>query len=231
MNHWEKLSKYILSAAAAYGSYKASILLVAVASNVWKSLNQLQAIINITRAVKGLTQATKAQALAQGLMNKVAMVNPYVAIATILATAAGSMILFSDKAKSTQDIITELNESFGKMQSELEKSKGTERLIDEYEQLSRKQEKTAEESEKLERVTKTLSDQFGNSVADVDKYGNKVGLLIGKMRDLNKETLKMLKEGYDVSLKDSESKLKSLNEMIALYTHPMICMVIRYLLS
>lgn len=211
MSNWEELSKYILSAAVAYGSYKAALMTVWAIEKA-RNLSETIRLVMMFRKELGLLTA------AQRAFNITASVNPYVAIATILATAAGSMILFSDKVKSTQDIITELNESFGKMQSELEKSEGTERLIDEYEQLSRKQEKTAEESEKLERVTKTLSDQFGNSVADVDKYGNKVGLLIGKMRDLNKETLKMLKEGYDVSLKDSESKLKSLNEMIALYT-------------
>lgn len=211
MSNWEELSKYILSAAVAYGSYKAALMTVWAIEKA-RNLSETIRLVMMFRKELGLLTA------AQRAFNITASVNPYVAIATILATAAGSMILFSDKVKSTQDIITELNESFGKMQSELEKSEGTERLIDEYEQLSRKQEKTAEESEKLERVTKTLSDQFGNSVADVDKYGNMVGLLIGKMRDLNKETLKMLKEGYDVSLKDSESKLKSLNEMIALYT-------------
>lgn len=217
MNNWKDLSKYILSAAAAYGSYKVSVLLVAAASNAWKSLNQLQTIINVTRAVKGLTQVTKAQALAQGLMNKAAMLNPYVAIATILATAAGTLLLFNDRAKSTQEIITNLNESLGKMQSELEKSKGTEKLINEYDKLSQKQEKTAEESKRLESVTKSLTNQFGSSILKIDEYGNNVGLLVDKMKKLNAETLKILKQGYEVSSKNAEERLKQVNASIAAY--------------
>lgn len=217
MNNWKDLSKYILSAAAAYGSYKVSVLLVAAASNAWKSLNQSQTIINETRAVKGLTQVTKAQALAQGLMNKAAMLNPYVAIATILATAAGTLLLFNDRAKSTQEIITNLNESLGKMQSELEKSKGTEKLINEYDKLSQKQEKTAEESKRLESVTKSLTNQFGSSILKIDEYGNNVGLLVDKMKKLNAETLKILKQGYEVSSKNAEERLKQVNASIAAY--------------
>lgn len=211
MSNWESLSKYILSAVMAYGSYKAALIAV---SAIEKSRNLVDSIrlTMMFRKELGLLTA------AQRAFNLTAKANPYVAIATILATAAGAFFLFSDKAKSTQEIITDLNESIGKMQSELEKSKGMEKLINEYEKLSQKQEKTAEESKRLESVTKSLTDQFGSSIISVDKYGNNVGLLVGKMKELNAQTLKILKQGYEVSSKNAEARLKQVNASIAVYT-------------
>ena len=214
MSNWEELSKYILSAVAAYGSYKAAILLLTAASKAWLALEQLQTITNLTRAIQGLSQVTKAQSVAMGVLNTVTKSNPFVIIATAIAGLTGAFFLFSDKAKSTQEIITDLNESLGKLQTNFEENKGMEKLIDEYELLSNKQNKTSEESKRLETVTASLKSHFKGAAMEVNAYSGSLQLSVQKMRELNAEQ----KRNYEISarqgLKEAEERAQELRDKI-----------------
>lgn len=214
MSNWEELSKYILSAVAAYGSYKAAILLLTAASKAWLALEQLQTITNLTRAIQGLSQVTKAQSVAMGVLNTVTKSNPFVIIATAIAGLTGAFFLFSDKAKSTQEIITDLNESLGKLQTNFEENKGMEKLIDEYELLSNKQNKTTEESKRLETVTASLKSHFKGAAMEVNAYSGSLQLSVQKMRELNAEQ----KRNYEISarqgLKEAEERAQELRDKI-----------------
>lgn len=207
MSNWEELSKYILSAVMAYGSYKAALIAV---SAIEKSRNLVDSIrlTMMFRKELGLLTA------AQRAFNLTAKVNPYVAIATILATAAGAFSLFSDKAKSTQEIITDLNESIGKMQTKFEESKGMEKLIDEYEQLSNKQNKTAEESKRLEYATSSLRDHFKGAAMDVKAYTGELEMSVKKMREANEESLEMAKKAAKGNLRDAEKREAELEKKL-----------------
>lgn len=214
MSNWEELSKYILSAVAAYGSYKAAILLLTAASKAWLALEQLQTITNLTRAIQGLSQVTKAQSVAMGVLNTVTKSNPFVIIATAIAGLTGAFFLFSDKAKSTQEIITDLNESLGKLQTNFEENKGMEKLIDEYELLSNKQNKTTEESKRLETVTASLKSHFKGAAMEVNAYSGSLQLSVQKMRELNAEQ----KRNYEIlarqGLKEAEERAQELRDKI-----------------
>lgn len=207
MSNWEELSKYILSAVMAYGSYKAALIAV---SAIEKSRNLVDGIrlTMMFRKELGLLTA------AQRAFNLTAKANPYVAIATILATAAGAFSLFSDKAKSTQEIITDLNESIGEMQTKFEESKGMEKLIDEYEQLSNKQNKTAEESKRLEYVTSSLRDHFKGAAMDVKAYTGELEMSVKKMREANEESLEMAKKAAKGNLRDAEKREAELEKKL-----------------
>lgn len=207
MSNWEELSKYILSAVMAYGSYKAALIAV---SAIEKSRNLVDGIrlTMMFRKELGLLTA------AQRAFNLTAKANPYVAIATILATAAGAFSLFSDKAKSTQEIITDLNESIGEMQTKFEESKGMEKLIDEYEQLSNKQNKTAEESKRLESVTSSLRDHFKGAAMDVKAYTGELEMSVKKMREANEESLEMAKKAAKGNLRDAEKREAELEKKL-----------------
>ena len=74
-----------------------------------RNLSDSIRLIMMYRKELGLLTAT------QKAFNIASKANPYVALASILATAASSMILFSDKTKSTDEIVTDLNESFGEL--------------------------------------------------------------------------------------------------------------------
>lgn len=207
MSNWEELSKYILSAVMAYGSYKAALIAV---SAIEKSRNLVDSIrlTMMFRKELGLLTA------AQRAFNLTAKANPYVAIATILATAAGAFSLFSDKAKSTQEIITDLNESIGEMQTKFEESKGMEKLIDEYEQLSNKQNKTAEESKRLESVTSSLRAHFKGAAMDVKAYTGELEMSVKKMREANEESLEMAKKAAKGNLRDAEKREAELEKKL-----------------
>lgn len=213
MNHWEKLSDIILTAAAAYGMYKAALVVLTVAENAYRSvqmssvlLNRTQAMVNAIRATQGLTTATKAQIIVQRALNAVMKANPIILVASALAALAGSYVLFSDSSKSTDEIITGLNESLGNLQKSFEDLSNTDKMIDEYEELSNKQSKTTEESHKLDTITNTLYERFGGAAEMVDKYGKAIGLSAEKMRELNKQQRENIIAGVNVELKEAEDR-------------------------
>lgn len=218
MNHWESLSRYILSAVAAYGAYKTALFLLNTATKVWLGLNQIQTIINTTRALQGLTQVTKAQALAQGTLNALTTAfnaNPLVAVSTAIAGLVGAFFLFSDKAKSTQEIITGMNESLGTLQKNFEEVNGIDKLIDEYETLSNNQNRTAQESERLETVTSSLRSHFKGAAMEVDAYSGSLQLSVDKMRELNAEQKRNYEISAQTSIKEAENRQKDLEDKIA----------------
>ncbi len=221
MNHWDKLSDIILTIVSTYGSYKAAIMALTVAQKIYNSSIGLAGLRDFLRATQMLTRATQAQIVVQKALNAVMKANPIILIASAVAGLVGSYMLLSDKVKSTQEIITSLNESLGKMQTKFEETKGMDKLIDEYEQLSDKQNKTAEESKRLESVTSSLRSHFKGAAMDVNAYSGSLQLSVTKMRELNAEQ----KRNYEISARQSlreakdrqkelEDKIKYLNSQI-----------------
>lgn len=210
MNNWQELSKYILSAAVAYGSYKAALMTVWAIEKA-RNLSDSIRLIMMYRKELGLLTAT------QKAFNIASKANPYVALASILATAVSSMILFSDKTKSTDEIVTDLNESVGGLQKSFDKLNNIDNLIDEYSELSSKQERTSEETARLKNITNTLTNEFGGAVVATNKYGESIGLLVDKMRGMNLTRRDNLIEGMAVELNEVEDRLKQVNENIEFY--------------
>lgn len=210
MSNWEELSKYILSAAVAYGSYKAALMAVWAIEKA-RNLSDSIRLIMMYRKELGLLTAT------QKAFNIASKANPYVALASILATAVSSMILFSDKTKSTDEIVTDLNESFGELQKNFEKMEHIDKLIEEYSALSSKQKKTTEETEKLKNITKVLTDEFGGAVIATDKYGKSIGVLVDNMNALNLKRRDNIIEGTAVRLEEAEDRLAQVYKNIEFY--------------
>lgn len=212
MSKWEEYSKTILVLIGTLGTYKTSKLLN-------KSLS-ISKILTFIEAMKGLTIATKAQIVASKGLNLVLnaiKANPIVAIATTLAAAAGTLLLFNDGAKSTDEIISDLNESFGGLQKNFEKMEHIDKLIEEYSALSSKQKKTTEETEKLKNITKVLTDEFGGAVIATDKYGKSIGLLVNNMNALNLKRRDNIIEGTAVRLEEAEDRLAQVYKNIEFY--------------
>ena len=210
MSNWEELSKYILSAAVAYGSYKAALMAVWAIEKA-RNLSDSIRLIMMYRKELGLLTAT------QKAFNIASKANPYVALASILATAVSSMILFSDKTKSTDEIVTDLNESFGELKSSMDGIANNNNLINEYERLSNKQDKTATETKRLDSLTKTLSNTFKDAVANVDEYGMALSMSIDKMRNLSKEQKEALIATWRMNLNEPQKRLQDIQEKIKRY--------------
>lgn len=226
MNNWEKLSDIILTAAAAYGTYKAALVVLTVAEKAYQSvqmssvlLNRTQAMLNAIRATQGLTAATKAQIIVQRGLNAVMKANPIVLVASALAALVGSYVLFSDGTKSTTEIITGLNESLGDLQNNFEELSHTDMMIEEYEELSQKQNKTAEESKKLNTITTALYEKFGGAIEVVDEYGNAIGLSAERMRELNKQQRQNIIDGMNVELKEADERAEEVRKKIEKLTN------------
>ena len=214
MSNWEELSDIILTVVATYGSYKAAIMTLTVAQKVYNSSLGVSGLINFLRSTQMLTRATQAQIVVQKVLNTVMKANPIILVASAIAGLIGSYTLFSNKAKETQEIITDLNESLGKLQSNFEENKGMEKLIDEYELLSNKQNKTSEESKRLETVTSSLKSHFKGAAMEVNAYSGSLQLSVQKMRELNAEQ----KRNYEISarqgLKEAEERAQELRDKI-----------------
>ena len=221
MKNWESLSDIILTTVASYGAYKVAIIALTAAEAAYRNvqissalLSRTQAMVNAIRTTQGLTAATKAQIIVQRALNAVMKANPIILVASALAALAGSYVLFYDRAKSTDEIITGLNESLGNLQKSFENLSNTDKMIDEYEELSNKQSKTTEESRKLDTITNTLYERFGGAAEMVDEYGKAIGLSAEKMRELNKQQRENIIAGVNVELKEAEDRADKVRAQI-----------------
>lgn len=214
MSNWEELSDIILTVVATYGSYKAAIMILTVAQKVYNSSLGVSGLINFLRSTQMLTRATQAQIVVQKVLNTVMKANPIILVASAIAGLIGSYTLFSNKAKETQEIITDLNESLGKLQTNFEENKGMEKLIDEYELLSNKQNKTTEESKRLETVTASLKSHFKGAAMEVNAYTGELEMSVKKMREANEESLEMAKKAAKGNLRDAEKREAELEKKL-----------------
>lgn len=214
MSNWEELSDIILTVVATYGSYKAAIMILTVAQKVYNSSLGVSGLINFLRSTQMLTKATQAQIVVQKVLNTVMKANPIILVASAIAGLIGSYTLFSNKAKETQEIITDLNESLGKLQTNFEENKGMEKLIDEYELLSNKQNKTTEESKRLETVTASLKSHFKGAAMEVNAYTGELEMSVKKMREANEESLEMAKKAAKGNLRDAEKREAELEKKL-----------------
>lgn len=217
MSKWEEYSKTILVLVGTLGTYKSAVFLLSAAHQLLNKSLVISKLMSFLEATKMLTRATQAQIVASKGLNLVLnaiKANPIVAIATTLAAAAGTLLLFNDRAKSTDEIISDLNESFGKLQSGMNSIADSDKLINEYEQLIQKQSKTSAETKRLEVLTKQLSITFKGAESSVDEYGVAISMSVDKMRSLLKEQKKALIDTWEKSLNESQSALQKVQEEI-----------------
>lgn len=109
MKHWEAVAAVLGALVGAYGFYKTAVIAVNAAHKATITINTLTNIINMTRAMQGLTAVTKAQAVAQGILNAVTAANPWMILITALGALAGLYFTLREKAKSAAETIREFN--------------------------------------------------------------------------------------------------------------------------
>lgn len=109
MKHWEAVAAILGALVGAYGFYKAAVIAVNAAHKATITINTITNIINKTRAMQGLTAVTKAQAVAQGILNAVSSVNPWMVLITTIGALAGLYFTLREKTKSAAETIREFN--------------------------------------------------------------------------------------------------------------------------
>lgn len=110
MKHWKAMAAILGTLVGAYGSYKTAVIAVNAAHKATITINTLTTnIINMTRATQGLTAVTKAQAVAQGILNAVTAANPWMVLITVFGGLVGLYLTLREKTKSAADTIREFN--------------------------------------------------------------------------------------------------------------------------
>lgn len=109
MKHWEAVAAILGALVGAYGFYKAAVIAVNAVHKATITINTITNIINMTRAMQGLTAVTKAQAVAQGILNAVSSVNPWMVLITTIGALAGLYFTLREKTKSAAETIREFN--------------------------------------------------------------------------------------------------------------------------
>lgn len=109
MKHWKAMAAILGTLVGAYGFYKTAVIAVNAAHKATIAINTLTNIINMTRAMQGLTAVTKAQAVAQGILNAVTAANPWMVLITVFGGLVGLYLTLREKTKSAADTIREFN--------------------------------------------------------------------------------------------------------------------------
>lgn len=109
MKHWKTMAAILGTLVGAYGFYKTAVIAVNAAHKATITINTRTNIINMTRAMQGLTAVTKAQAVAQGILNAVTAANPWMVLITVFGGLVGLYLTLREKTKSAADTIREFN--------------------------------------------------------------------------------------------------------------------------
>lgn len=120
MRHWEGILSVIGPIVAGYGSLKVAIMAVNAARKAKIGLNTIQEMVNETRATKGLTAATKVQALAQHALNAAQAAAPYVIVAAAIAGLAYGIYKYVTSLSSAEAAQKSFNDSLDDMKKKSE---------------------------------------------------------------------------------------------------------------
>ncbi len=184
VENYQKVLDVLIPLVAAYGTYKAALIAVAAAQKVQATIEATKAILEQT---KMLTRATQAQIL----FNKAVKANPYVLAASAIVGIVTALASFSKKAKSTADIVSDLNSVTSEYVS---KADSISDLADTYEALTSKTSRTKTENDQLADTMNKLATAVPSAVSQFDEYGRVLGINISKVRefsDAQKEALRL----------------------------------------
>lgn len=121
--HWREFLPVLTGVIGAYGAYKTAILLVNAAQKANIAINSVQTVINASRALRGLTALTKAQAVAQGVLNAVMSANPLYLIAAAIGVVIGGIVAYTMSVDDATDALTEYNKKVQEQADKLDESK------------------------------------------------------------------------------------------------------------
>lgn len=167
-----------------------------VAFGSFKAACAIGNIINATvTAVKSFTTATKTAETAQAAFNAVGAANPYVLLASVIASVVGAVVTFISTAETAAERMERMNEEAKQMIETSEeyqkKSEGLEDVAERYKQIKIASENAHEKGVKLKELQDELIEQYGAQAEGIDlvngEYAEQLGLidsLINKNKEL-----------------------------------------------
>lgn len=172
VEHYKEILDVLKYVIAAYGSYKAAVILVAAGHKAMALAAFAGRLLNVGKAVKSLTQAMR-------VLNVVTKANPIGILASVLMTVATACFTFGKRTEET-----------AKQMGELEKA-----TYDEYIEVNRLvgrlQDANLEEGErsKLLAQLKTIAP---NIVEGLREEANMTAQLTANLKDYNAEQIKKI---------------------------------------
>lgn len=199
MKHWKDFAKVIIPIIASFGTYKTMALL---ASSV--NLKLIKTFISLTASVRSLKDAI-------ALLGLVTKANPLGLLLGALSGIVALFYAFREEAKTTTEVITDLNKTIADTNDKMQGNKAVDSLIDRYETLSKKANKSTEESRELGRITKNLANTFKDAVTQTDKYGVAISLSVEKMRKLSQEQKDLYKKQFIGTMANAQIQKQSID--------------------
>ena len=199
MKHWKDFAKVIIPIIASFGTYTTMALL---ASSV--NLKLIKTFISLTASVRSLKDAI-------ALLGLVTKANPLGLLLGALSGIVALFYAFREEAKTTTEVITDLNKTIADTNDKMQGNKAVDSLIDRYETLSKKANKSTEESRELGRITKNLANTFKDAVTQTDKYGVAISLSVDKMRKLSQEQKDLYKKQFIGTMANAQIQKQSID--------------------
>lgn len=204
VENYQKVLDILIPLIAAYGAYKTAIIAVAAAQKIQTTIEATRVFFEQTKMLRRATQA-------QILFNKAVKANPYVLATSAIMGIVTALFTFSKEAKTTADIVSDLNTATNEYASGANKIS---RMADEYDFLSAKINRTAEENDKLKDVVSELASIIPSAVSKFDEYGNALDINIEKIREFNEERKKALLIGVTDQIEEAKKRLADIDKQI-----------------
>ena len=212
VENYETLGKILVDCAVAYGTYKAAVMAVA-------AMQALQ-----TAGVAALTTAETVHygwlvmvEKAQKLLNATMLSNPYVLVATALATLVATVVMFNNESESMGEIVEKANGKAQKSYEETEaKIKTEQQAIDElFDKLKKAEKGTNEYKETKDKILSQYGQYLqglGNEIATLKDVEGAYKAVAAAARDAalargKEAALSQVNAEYTQSYSDAMSKI------------------------
>lgn len=202
LSNWKKVWKILGSVIAAYGTYKTVLFSVHA---IQKLVVNKEIITTMLQFAKGIRNAKDAMVT----LNLAFKATPIGVIASLIAGLVGSLILFNDTAKTSDEIIQGLEDDINKLEAPIQ---NLNTLIDTYETLTSKVDRDRGEQDKLDATIKTLSRTVRDSASAFDEQGNALDVNIQKVKGYRDELIEISKRDAERSLEEANKQLEKLQK-------------------
>lgn len=193
IENYETVGKILIGLIATYGTYKTALIVVRIAQDTLTARMELAILV------------TKAQTIAQKVLNTVMKANPYVLVATVLAGLVATMWAFHDSTTASEKAQQKFNEEQKNFANqEEERKKKIEELIRVIQDETETEFSKIKAYEELQRYSPALSSAYTREQLAVLN-------LAEANKELNKERDKNSYENILKNIQQWEEKIKSLN--------------------
>lgn len=165
--------------------FKEAIIAGAVALGTFKIAIGIGNVISATVAsIQHFTKATKAARAAQATFNAVGAANPYVFMASLLATLVVDTIAFTSASDDAKKSIDELKDSANGAKDKADELSD---VLERYKTISNSTGTAAEKTEELQSLQKQLNDTYSTTAEKLDLVNGKYEDNIEKLQEATRQ--------------------------------------------